>query len=97
MLEPNAIMIMMIVSFLIGLITNLVSQNVRFVVSIVGSLPLIIFLISSFISGTKIDDITEISDWLTLFLTNLIPLLLLYVAAGVGVGLVTSGRRTRRN
>ena len=97
MLEPNAIMGMIIVSFLIGFITNLLSQNVRFVVSIVGILPLIIFLISSFISGTNIENISEIGDWVTVVITGLIPLVLSYAAAIAGAGLVTGGRRARRN
>ena len=97
MLESNIIIGMMIVSFLIGLITNLVSRNVRYVVSIVGTLPLIIFLISSFISGTKIEDISEIGDWVTVIITGLVPLVLSYAAAAAGAGLVTGGRRARRN
>ena len=43
MLDLNVIIGMMFVSFLIGLITNLISRNVGFVISIVGTLPLIIF------------------------------------------------------
>ncbi len=96
-LDPNVILVIMIVSFLIGLITNLVSRNVGYIVSIVGTLPLIIFLIGSFISGTKIEDVSEIGDWVIVYITGLVPLVLSYAAAIAGAGLVTGGRRARRN
>ena len=54
-------------------------------------------MISSFISGTKIGDISEIGDWITVLITGLIPLVLSYASAVAGAGLVAGGRRARRN
>ena len=65
MLESNVIIGMMIASFLIGLVTTAISQNVGRVVSIIMTLPLVIFLISSFVSGTKTESLTETGDWIS--------------------------------
>lgn len=93
MIDGNSILLLLIVSFLVGFITNLLSQSIRKIISILTTVPLLIFFLTAINSGMEINNTTELSSWITIFITNSIPLVLAYVATAVGAGIVTGSRR----
>ncbi len=81
----------------VGFIVNLLSSSVAKIIAILGAFSFGLFLLSAINSGSKIDNIPDLSSWISIFITNVVPLLLSYCAEGTGAGLGIKLRRYLSN
>lgn len=84
MLDANIIMVGMGVAGTIAFIARAISKDLGKLVALLGFLPFLIFVLSAISSGTTIRDPTNLSLWITAFVTNVIPIILIVFAEGVG-------------
>ncbi|HUL14344.1 MAG TPA: hypothetical protein VLT63_00060 [Candidatus Acidoferrum sp.] len=75
-----------LISFIVGLIIKTQFPEIDKLLALASISPLIIFILTAAMAGLKIDNPLDFPSWATAFITNVIPLLIVYVFEAAGIG-----------